>query len=257
MGDSERRQSADQDDDTLDRLMEEVLLSPPSEVAPMAANRLDDWLDPAVRVILEEARSGLDDRGTLFRIAEEWDLDPELVLAEAIAREIRRELGKRASRVADVEEQALAAGFYSTFQLVETYVKAIKVATRMKKAGRETATQAAFDVLSSFFMPGKQEIPDINLQSPFDASVSDSHRIADEIFKTKDDRINENDLALELAREHGCLVPSGDRRKVMDTIRAYAKKYRSDSSHVDRMVRLEEEVRKLVRKRIKTAQRAR
>jgi hypothetical protein len=113
-------------------------------------------------------------------------------------------------------------------------------------------TQAAFDVLGDFFMPGKHETAEINLQPGFDALVSDSERIAEEILKPRDERLNETALALDLAQEHGCLVPPGDKKRALETLRASAKRYRSESSHVDRMVRLEEEVRKLVRRRVRS-----
>ncbi|MCC6132234.1 MAG: hypothetical protein IT186_20120 [Acidobacteria bacterium] len=240
------------EEEALDKLMEEILLAPAAEPVRVSPGRLEDWLDPVVRVILEEARSGLDDRGTMVRIAEEWGLDPEVVLAEAVAREVRKELARRVSRAAEDETGGLGASFYSTYQLVETYLKAIRAASKVRRAGKDSVTQAAFDILGDFFMPGKHEIAEINLQPGFDALVSDSERISDEVLKPRDERLNEAALALDMAREHGCLVPPGDKRKALETLRAAAKKYRSESSHVDRMVKLEEEVRKLIRRRVRS-----
>lgn len=244
--------------DEIDALLEGALTE---EVFPKTAGDeppvgdWPDWLDPVAKVVLEETRSHPDGPiAGLASLSRAYGLAPEIALAEAIAREVRRELGKRGGGRTKREASHVDAGLWSTLQLVNAYVRASEAAAEAKDRGKDASINAAFDVLSSFSMPERLESPDIDLSGPFEACVRHARHIWDmqSAPGRKSSRFNHHSLALDLAREQGCLVPAGPPAAVMEKLRAGARRYEA-STHVDLWVTVEETVRALLRKKEKSA----
>lgn len=244
-----KRGRKDEIDAALDGALTEDVFPHASDEAPSALGEPPEWTDPIVRTVLDEVRSDPDGGLlALARTARGFDLVPETVLAEAVAREVRRELERKGAGKARRAADHVDAGLWSTLQLVNAYLRASEAAAAARSGGADASIQAAFDVLSAFSMPERLEAPEIDLSGPFEACVKNASRIHEAQSVPRRGRFSHTALALELAREHGCLVPSGAPKAVMETLRSAARRYES-STHVDRWVRVEETVRAVLRRK--------
>jgi len=232
-------------------LTEEVFPNTASDEPPVG--EWPDWLDPIVKTVLDETRGAPEGPiATLATAARAFGLAPEIVLADAIAREVRHEMARSGGGKRKAEASHVDAGLWSALQLVNAYLRASEAAAEARERGRDASISAAFDVLSTFSMPERLESPELDLSGPFDACVRHANRIYEAQSVPRKGRFSHTSLALELARQQGCLVPPGTPAAVIEKLRAAGRRYEA-SARVDLWVSIEEHVRALLRKKEKAA----
>ena len=94
-------------------LTEEVFPTTAGDAPPVG--KWQDWLDPIAKTVLDETSGAPEGPiAALGSAARAFGLDPEVVLAEALAREIRREMTKSGGPKLRRESSHVDAGLWSS-----------------------------------------------------------------------------------------------------------------------------------------------